>query len=96
MNARDPLGSLGSVRIIKDPSMVETRLEPVEQVRTWRQRLFTRPWRPLQRTETVRRAVTVPSPTLLRATGFLGPCIIGHPETVAKVILDMEGRRWES
>jgi len=54
--------------------------EPYQERRTWRERLFTRPWRPLQATRTV--VPKVPS-----TQGYIlnGNTILMHPEQIAKL-----------
>lgn len=53
--------------------------DPVTVTRTWRERLLTWPWRPLQRT----KVVQVPSPKVFVANDFGG--MICHPDTAAKL-----------
>ena len=43
---------LGEVKIVVSLHMVEDG-EPYEVPRTWRERLFSRPWRPMKATRTV-------------------------------------------
>jgi hypothetical protein len=45
--------------------------------RTWKERLFTRPWRPFRKT----KVIQVPNPDLIKTSVGL----IGHPDTVAKL-----------
>ena len=50
---------------------------PQEVKRTWRERLFTRPFRPFRKT----KIIQVPNPNLYR-TPF---GVYGHPETIRKL-----------
>ncbi len=50
--------------------------EPVQVRRSWRERLFSRPWRPLTTTRTV--VPQVPNPGLMRIDART---IVLHPET---------------
>ena len=56
-----------------------TVTEEIEVRRTMKERLFTWPWRPMQRTKT--ETVTVPSPDVF----LVGNQVIGHPATIAKL-----------
>ncbi len=60
------------VQITTDVNMVEPGA-PCEVRRTWRERLFSRPWRPLQATRTV--VPMVPSRQILRFANRL----VMHP-----------------
>ena len=62
---------------------------PEERIvtRTWKERLFSRPWRPLQPTKTV--TVQVPREDLITIDG--GKTFVGHPETVAKFREELAG-----
>ena len=69
--------SLYGIPVYTNPNLV--RYHTVQ--RTWRERWFTRPWRPRQRT----KVVTMPAdeaylvnPGQLR-WGMRGPCIVVHP-----------------
>lgn len=56
--------------------------------RTWRERLFSRPWRPLEEVKVIKR--TVPSPHIY----VVGKqTVIAHPDMVAKLgsIINQEG-----
>ena len=44
--------TIGGTRIVINPLLTEAG-EPFERVRTWKERLFTRPWLPFKKTQTV-------------------------------------------
>lgn len=54
---------IGGIRIITDINMVEDG-QPYEVRRTWRERLFTLPWRPMKATRVV--VPRVPTREILR------------------------------
>lgn len=63
------------VRIMEDPNLVRDGA-PRYVRRSWRERLFSRPWRPLQRTRIV--TPKEPSPEVLR----IRPGVVAmHPAT---------------
>ncbi len=65
------------VFLVASPALtltLETRL-----ARTWRERLFTRPWHPWQAERTVTH--TIPDPRLYRLGAV---CVVGHPATLQK------------
>ena len=47
--------------------------------RSWKERLFSRPWRPLQTHKTI--TVQVPDPHVYMLEGLRGPLLICHPIT---------------
>jgi len=53
---------------------------PYEVPRTWRERLFTRPWKPLNRTRTV--VPQVPSRQIYTLTGGV---LVMHPAMAAEI-----------
>ena len=53
--------------------------EPVEIPRSWRERLFTRPWQPLKRTRTVTPQIPHPGALIMRDK------ILMHPATYQKL-----------
>ena len=70
---------IDSIKIIEDPRMLVDG-EPYEQPRTWHERLFTRPWRPLRATDTV--VPKVPDPEILKSPN--GTWIM-HPAVAAEL-----------
>ncbi len=68
---------LGGMTIIESPFLTKEEQEIVP--RTWRERLFTRPWRLFEKTKTV--TVRVPDPDLYSVAGM----VYGHPVTVARL-----------
>ena len=64
-----------------------TRVEAVR--RTWKERVFTRPWRPWRKI----KHVTGPDPDMMRVNGMY----YGHPATVAKLrkVLDQKTNKPE-
>lgn len=70
---------LSGMRVIESPLLTEPR----EVRRTWYERLFTRPWRPLGATRTVQ----VPSKTIYR----IGPdVLLMHPATLRELVESMK------
>lgn len=70
------------LRLVSNASMVIPRTTITR--RTWRERLFSRPWTPL-------KAITVtvthePYPEVFRIKDYL----VGHPDTLAKLIEGLE------
>lgn len=65
--------SLFRYEIIKDINMTEAG-EPYQVDRAWKERLFTRPWKPLQKTKSI--TPQVPS----RECRMMGNIIYMHPE----------------
>jgi hypothetical protein len=63
------------MRIIESEYLVEDG-NPYEVRRTWRERLFTRPWRPLRATRTV-----VPKMPLKGAVRLDARTLVMHPAT---------------
>ena len=61
---------LNGIRVLVDPNLTEAG-EPVKTKRTWRERLFTLPWRPFMGTKThiprvpSRNAIRLPSGDLV-------------------------------
>lgn len=54
--------------------------------RTWRERMFTWPWRPLQKTRRIPTMIPDPkvyatnTPEMIKIIGY--PAVFGHPETL--------------
>jgi hypothetical protein len=67
------------LRIIESVHLVQDG-EPYEVRRSWRDRLFTRPWRPLVRTRTV-----VPKVPYRGALGINSHTVAMHPETARRL-----------
>ncbi len=59
--------------------------------RSWRERIFSRPWRPLQRTREITRFVPDPDVYLIRDRNI----IIAHPVTVTKLHQEIQKREEE-
>jgi len=53
--------------------------EEMEVNRTWKERLFSLPWKPMKKTKII--TVDVPSPDLYMTEN----AIFGHPETIRKL-----------
>jgi len=51
-----------------------------EAMRSWRERLFSRPWQPFRRTKI--ETIQVPNPDLFIA----GTRIVGHPATIQRLM----------
>lgn len=77
--------TLNGVRIIESVWLTEPG-NPVEVQRTWRQRLFSRPWRPWKATFTMIPHVP------MRGGYQMGDAIVMHPETVRKLKSATEGK----
>lgn len=71
--------SIVSIRIIESELMVEDG-EPYEVRRTWKERLFTRPWRPWKATRTV-----VPKVPMKGGYRLADGTIIVHPAIARKM-----------
>jgi predicted membrane-bound mannosyltransferase len=69
---------LTGLRIIESPLLTKDEQRTVG--RPWRERLFTRPWRPWQATKTV--TVLVPSDQILRTPDNV---LIMHPATADRL-----------
>ena len=67
------------MKIITSPYLTEAG-EPVEIPRTWKERLFTRPWRPLLRTRTF-----VPQVPMRGAFQLDDNTIVVHPAILAEL-----------
>ena len=67
------------MRIVEDLSLVVDG-DPIEVRRTWKERLFSRPWRPFKRNKTV--IPKVPSEEVLV---ILPNTIVAHPITAREV-----------
>lgn len=72
------LNMLDGVKIIEDRNMVVDG-EPYEVQRTWRERLFTRPWRPLKTVNIV--IPKIPSKQVIQYDGSW----IMHPTMATKL-----------
>jgi hypothetical protein len=68
------VGMIGGLSIFENATLTEDG-EPYEHPRTWKERLFTRPWRPLKATRTV--IPQVPMKTVFKTQFGL----VMHPET---------------
>lgn len=65
------------MRMIESVWMTKPETRTVQ--RTWRERLWSWPWRPWQPTKLV--TVQVPSPEVLR----MGDTLIAHPQTIKAI-----------
>lgn len=54
--------------------------KPYQRRRGWRERLLTRPWRPLQATETIIPKVPSPNFYMIGKT-----TVVAHPDTLARL-----------
>jgi len=70
------------LKIIEDPNMTEEG-EPYEVARSWRERLFTRPWEPFRSTKMV--VPQVPMSSFIQK----GTTLIGHPELVRALMNEL-------
>lgn len=70
------MNTFSGFRVVLSPSLTEPG-EPVQVPRTWRERLFTWPWRPWRTTRTY--VPQVPSSQAYR----VGDTLYLHPETWA-------------
>lgn len=64
-------------RFIPDRNMTESRVEEVK--RTWPERLFSRPWRPLKSHKFI--TISVPSRKVIRLRGDY----FAHPDLIAEI-----------
>lgn len=78
IKALEPIPPL-PVRVLENPLLVVDG-DPVEVPRTWRERLFSRPWRPFKATKTVIPKVPMPS-VYLTGDGT----VYAHPEIAAQI-----------
>lgn len=82
MNNLDLFGynphSYDGLRVVRDSRLTKAG-NPYEVERTWKERLFTRPWEPLKATRTV--VPQIPSDQFI----FTKDCIVCHPEMVSKL-----------
>ncbi len=71
---------LGGVRVIvNEHCVVDGTPYQVQETRTWRERLFSRPWRPLQRAKTVTVVPKVPA-------AYMTPMgLLAHPAIVKQL-----------
>lgn len=81
-------GPLNGISISTQDRLVIPGGEPYQVRRTWKERLFSRPWRPWVRTRTV--TPMKPDPRIYQSPdGYL----VGHPVTVDRMIALMELQR---
>lgn len=71
--------TFGGVRIIESVYLTEAG-EPYEVRRPWMERLFSRPWRPLQRTRTI-----TPQVPMRGGLRMADGTIVMHPDTVRQL-----------
>lgn len=77
--------NINGMKIIEDINMTEEG-EPYQIRRSWKERLFSRPWRPRQRMKTI--VPRVPSEKCY----LLGNnTIMMHPETAQKLFVKIRG-----
>ncbi len=69
------INSFNGMRVITSLWMTEAG-EPYQVRRTWRERLFTRPWRPLVATRTI-----VPQVPMRDVIQLNASTLVMHPET---------------
>ena len=74
------------VKIIADANLTEDG-EPCEVSRTWKERLFTLPWKPLQKTKTV-----IPQVPSKQIYGFPDGRWVMHPDTFHQLKVEIEAR----
>ena len=78
------VGMVGGFQVVEDLSMTEPG-EPYEVRRSWKERLFSRPWRPMRATRTL--VPQVPS----RKVILFGQKIIAHPSVVKEIKRQLAG-----
>ena len=69
----------GGVRIVKSPMLIEYKTREVE--RTWKDRLFSKPWRPFQKIKT--EIYTVPGKAQFDKENMI---LFVHPEHYEKLM----------
>jgi hypothetical protein len=70
----------GGYRIIEN-DLLTIAGTPYEVSRPWKERLFTMPWRPLNKTKTIAPRIPDPDFYISETDRF----IVGHPETMKKL-----------
>lgn len=74
----------GQFKIIESLAMVEDG-EPYEECRTWKERLFTRPWKPFKKTRTI--VPKVPMKSIFKTPDGM---LIMHPSLAAQLRRQIE------
>ena len=82
-----PPGSLFGIPVIKSPAM--TKPETTIRALSWRERLFSWPWRPWRKTKLV--TIMVPSDEILMINSDLLYGIVMHPETAVRFSKELDG-----
>lgn len=72
------MNSMFGYRIIEDRNMVIDG-DPYEKLRGWKERLFSRPWRPFKKYKTI--IPKIPNPEII----VTADCYIMHPEIAKKL-----------
>lgn len=78
----NPISLLTGMQLIESIHM--TKEVKIPESRSLKERLFTVPWRPLQKTKY--RIETIPSDEFIQ----YGTMFIGHPETIRKLKTEIE------
>jgi len=78
MAAHEPHIFIKGERFIENPLMTEASTEEVP--RTWSERLFSRPWRPMKKVKYV--TTQVPSRQVIRVNGNY----FAHPALIAEIV----------
>lgn len=73
------MNTLSGFRVIESEYLTEAG-EPVQVRRSWRERLFSRPWRPLRQTRTV-----IPQVPMKGGYRLGKHTIVMHPETLRQL-----------
>ena len=81
----DILGLLPGINIVEDINLTLPG-ETIEVERSWKERLFTLPWRPFTKTKI--KMLMLPSPELYLFREH--NLIVGHPETIKKLYKELE------
>ena len=74
------------VKIIVNENLTEDG-EPYEITRTWKERLFTLPWKPLRKTKTV-----IPQVPSSQIYGLEDGTFVMHPETFRRLEVEIEAK----
>jgi hypothetical protein len=75
----NPLSTFAGLRVIESVWLTEAG-EPYQIRRSWKERWFSRPWRPLQRTRTV-----VPQVPMKGGYRLNNDTIVMHPEIIREL-----------
>jgi len=68
------MAMLNDMRIVTSTLLVIDG-DPIEKKRTWKERLFSRPWRPLKKTKTIIPKVPDPKAVISNGTIIVHPAV---------------------